>query len=104
LTPKRRHQFQCLTHAYHNENAALVCIQQGEVTACKRAREEEEEKKKKKKKIPPKDYGKATKSYCGTSVVMRQGAGLALGTADECLVVSRRPNSFLSPWYLRWNS
>jgi hypothetical protein len=42
LTPKRRHQFQRLTHAYHNENATRVVLQTEEVTARKRAREEEE--------------------------------------------------------------
>jgi len=43
LTPKRRHQFQGLTHAYHNKNAARICLQKDEMTARKRTREEEEE-------------------------------------------------------------
>lgn len=43
FTPKRRHQFQRLTHAYHNENAARICLQQDEATARKRALEEEEQ-------------------------------------------------------------
>ena len=42
FTPKRRHQFQRLTHAYHKENAARTCLQQDEATARKRTREEEE--------------------------------------------------------------
>ena len=43
FTPQRRHQFQRLTHAYRNENAARICLQQDEETARKRAREEEEQ-------------------------------------------------------------
>jgi DDE superfamily endonuclease len=43
LTPKRRHQLQRLTHAYHNENATRICLEKDEVTARKRTLEEEGE-------------------------------------------------------------
>jgi hypothetical protein len=42
FTPERRYLFQRLMHAYHNENAARICLQRDEATARKRAREEEE--------------------------------------------------------------
>jgi hypothetical protein len=54
LTPKRRHQLQRLTHAYHNENAARVCLRTRQLLAKGHG--------KRRKKPQPKGYGKRLKA------------------------------------------